>query len=244
MGSKRENLRGRGDRGAIRDGRGPCPVSAHRVEDRAGRRRAARTLGAGEDPLGLSARSRVRTRSGRWLLLYGTPLSGAVHGGDVRVALHRSGPPQVHLRQDRRSHQGRARGPDLSSSTTSPVGSATPTLPRVGWPCTTRSPAAASCLFVWGVLVVLRCQAPGGMLVVGGGPALGARLHHDFGAALQRTRLLEAPVPTLLHLCSSSDDADERAKCTAGHRPGGRARRPGVIPTRLAPWATSSTWRP
>lgn len=37
-----------------------------------------RTLGPGQDPLGLSARSRVRTRSGRWLLLYGTPLSG--HG--------------------------------------------------------------------------------------------------------------------------------------------------------------------
>ena len=37
----------------------------------------ARTLGEGQDPLGLEARSRVRTRSGRWLLLYGTRLSGA-----------------------------------------------------------------------------------------------------------------------------------------------------------------------
>lgn len=36
----------------------------------------ARTLRDGEDPLGLAARSRVRTRCGRWLLLYGTRLSG------------------------------------------------------------------------------------------------------------------------------------------------------------------------
>ncbi len=36
----------------------------------------ARALKAGQDPLELGARSRVQTRSGRWLLLYGTRLSG------------------------------------------------------------------------------------------------------------------------------------------------------------------------
>jgi DNA-binding CsgD family transcriptional regulator len=40
----------------------------------------ARTLAACEDPLGLAARARVQTRSGRWLLLYGTQLSGASAG--------------------------------------------------------------------------------------------------------------------------------------------------------------------
>lgn len=44
----------------------------------------ARTLAAGTDPLRLAARSRVLTRSGRWLLLYGTPLSG---GGEERTAV-------------------------------------------------------------------------------------------------------------------------------------------------------------
>jgi len=44
----------------------------------------ARTLEAGGDPLGLAARSRVQTRSGRWLLLYGTRLSGSK---DSRVAV-------------------------------------------------------------------------------------------------------------------------------------------------------------
>ena len=40
----------------------------------------ARTLRAGQDPLELAARSRVQTKSGRWLLLYGTSLSGATEG--------------------------------------------------------------------------------------------------------------------------------------------------------------------
>jgi DNA-binding CsgD family transcriptional regulator len=44
----------------------------------------ARALRAGQDPLELAARSRVRTRSGRWLLLYGTRLSG---GPDGRTAV-------------------------------------------------------------------------------------------------------------------------------------------------------------
>jgi DNA-binding CsgD family transcriptional regulator len=52
----------------------------------------ARTLAAGQDPLGLAARSRVQTRDGRWLLIYGTPLSGTVtsENGDrpgVRTAV-------------------------------------------------------------------------------------------------------------------------------------------------------------
>ena len=40
----------------------------------------ARTLAAGGDPLPLAARSRVQTRSGEWLLLYGTPLAGGAAG--------------------------------------------------------------------------------------------------------------------------------------------------------------------
>ncbi|MFD3508768.1 helix-turn-helix transcriptional regulator [Nocardia sp. NPDC058666] len=40
----------------------------------------ARAIAPGTDPLELAARSRVRTRSGAWLLLYGTRLSGAEHG--------------------------------------------------------------------------------------------------------------------------------------------------------------------
>jgi DNA-binding CsgD family transcriptional regulator len=44
----------------------------------------ARTLTSGEDPLTQTARSRVQLRSGRWLLLYGTRLSG---GNRARVAV-------------------------------------------------------------------------------------------------------------------------------------------------------------
>ena len=44
----------------------------------------ARALRAGQDPLELAARSRVQTSSGRWLLLYGTRLSG---GADGRTAV-------------------------------------------------------------------------------------------------------------------------------------------------------------
>jgi DNA-binding CsgD family transcriptional regulator len=40
----------------------------------------ARSLGVGQDPLELGARSRVQTKSGRWLLLYGSRLSGGAEG--------------------------------------------------------------------------------------------------------------------------------------------------------------------
>jgi DNA-binding CsgD family transcriptional regulator len=40
----------------------------------------ARSLRMGQDPLELPSRSRVQTRSGRWLLLYGTGLSGGAEG--------------------------------------------------------------------------------------------------------------------------------------------------------------------
>lgn len=44
----------------------------------------ARTADPGQDPLQIGARSRVRTRSGSWLLLYGTRLAG---GADDRTAV-------------------------------------------------------------------------------------------------------------------------------------------------------------
>lgn len=40
----------------------------------------ARTLARGDDPVPLAARSRVRTRGGTWLLLYGTALRGNTEG--------------------------------------------------------------------------------------------------------------------------------------------------------------------
>ena len=54
----------------------------------------ARTLRPGEDPLGLAARSRVRTRDGRWLLLYGTPLSGGAFGRTA-VVIQSARPTEV-----------------------------------------------------------------------------------------------------------------------------------------------------
>ena len=51
-----------------------APAESKIVQAVAARARAA---SPGEDPLQIGARSRVRTRSGSWLLLYGTRLSGA-----------------------------------------------------------------------------------------------------------------------------------------------------------------------
>jgi PAS domain-containing protein len=55
----------------------PAPIESRIVQAIATR---ARTIDPGTDPLELAARSRVRTRSGAWLLLYGTRLSGAADG--------------------------------------------------------------------------------------------------------------------------------------------------------------------
>ncbi|HEY3235419.1 MAG TPA: LuxR C-terminal-related transcriptional regulator [Polyangiaceae bacterium] len=54
----------------------------------------ARMLETGGDPLGLAARSRVQTRSGRWLLLYGTQLSGG-KGSRVAVIVQPAAPHEV-----------------------------------------------------------------------------------------------------------------------------------------------------
>jgi DNA-binding CsgD family transcriptional regulator len=54
----------------------------------------ARRLRPGQDPLELSARSRVRTRSGHWLLLYGTRLTGRA-GGRTAVIIQPATPDEV-----------------------------------------------------------------------------------------------------------------------------------------------------
>jgi DNA-binding CsgD family transcriptional regulator len=58
----------------------PTPAASKMVQVIAARARAC----AGHDPVEVSARSRVQTRSGSWLLLYGTRLSG---GADGRTAV-------------------------------------------------------------------------------------------------------------------------------------------------------------
>ena len=54
----------------------------------------ARAIAPGTDPLELAARVRVRTRSGAWLLLYGTRLSGDT-GGRTAVIIHPATPQDV-----------------------------------------------------------------------------------------------------------------------------------------------------
>jgi DNA-binding CsgD family transcriptional regulator len=54
----------------------------------------ARALRAGQDPLELAARSRARTTSGRWLLLYGTRLSGRADGRTA-VIIQPAAPQEV-----------------------------------------------------------------------------------------------------------------------------------------------------
>ena len=54
----------------------------------------ARAIEPGTDPLELAARSRVRTRSGAWLLLYGTRLSG-VEDGRTAVIVQPATPHEI-----------------------------------------------------------------------------------------------------------------------------------------------------
>jgi DNA-binding CsgD family transcriptional regulator len=54
----------------------------------------ARLIPPGTDPLELSARARVRTRAGTWLLMYGTRLSGGP-GGRTAVIIHPATPQDV-----------------------------------------------------------------------------------------------------------------------------------------------------
>lgn len=59
------------------------PAQSRLVEVVASR---ARSIAVGADPLGIAARSRVRTRTGRWLLVYGTNLYGG-EGGRTAVII-------------------------------------------------------------------------------------------------------------------------------------------------------------
>jgi DNA-binding CsgD family transcriptional regulator len=54
----------------------------------------ARSIAPGTDPLELTARVRVRTRTGTWLLLYGTRLSGDADGRTA-VIIHPATPQDV-----------------------------------------------------------------------------------------------------------------------------------------------------
>jgi DNA-binding CsgD family transcriptional regulator len=55
----------------------------------------ARTLDASQDPLEVGARSRVRTRSGSWLLLYGTRLAGGADAARTAVIIQPATPAAV-----------------------------------------------------------------------------------------------------------------------------------------------------
>jgi DNA-binding CsgD family transcriptional regulator len=72
----------------------PAPANAAQsflVQQVAGR---ARSLPEGHDPLGLAARSRIRTVTGRWVLMYGTRLAG---GQDGRTAVIIQPAPHVEI---------------------------------------------------------------------------------------------------------------------------------------------------
>ncbi|HVE46158.1 MAG TPA: LuxR C-terminal-related transcriptional regulator [Acidimicrobiales bacterium] len=66
------------------------PAESKMVQVVAGR---ARACGAGQDPLRAGARSRVQTRSGNWLLLYGTRLAGRDGTGDRTAVIIQSAAP-------------------------------------------------------------------------------------------------------------------------------------------------------
>lgn len=68
-----------------------APAESKMVQVIAARARAAR---AGQDPLEVAARSRVQTRSGSWLLLYGTRLAGGA-GGRTAVIIQPAAPSEV-----------------------------------------------------------------------------------------------------------------------------------------------------
>lgn len=70
----------------------PDPASESKVVQSVAAR--ARTIPPDSDPLELSARVRARTRSGRWLLLYGTRLSGGPEGRTA-VVIHPASPLDV-----------------------------------------------------------------------------------------------------------------------------------------------------
>ena len=55
----------------------------------------ARSLDPGQDPLEVGARSRVRTRSGSWLLLYGTRLAGGADAARTAVIIQPATPAAV-----------------------------------------------------------------------------------------------------------------------------------------------------
>jgi len=71
------------------------------------------------------------------------------------------------------------------------------------------------------VLVDLVVEAPGGVVVTGHGAALGAGLDPGLCGALERSSLLEAPVPSLLHLrapelCSSDGNGPRQRRHSTG----------------------------
>jgi len=69
----------------------PTPAESKMVQVVAALTRAS---SAGDDPVEVSARSRVQTRSGAWLLLYGTRLSGG-GGGRTAVIIQSAAPNEV-----------------------------------------------------------------------------------------------------------------------------------------------------